>query len=63
MLESFLGAAKSFRIEQSEEFIELNELLFEISCHNLPPLESVQRGSGGTSILSPVCPIAINSHP
>ncbi|MHB8060643.1 MAG: hypothetical protein ACYDHO_07420 [Gaiellaceae bacterium] len=28
VLEVFLGAAKSFRIEKSEEFVELNKLLF-----------------------------------
>ena len=33
VLEFFLGAAKRFRIEKSEEFVELNELLIEIGCH------------------------------
>ena len=62
MLESFLSAAKSLCIEQAEEFIKLNELLFEIKCHNVPPPVLVQRDRRGTADISPIRAIAINFY-
>jgi hypothetical protein len=63
VLESFLSTAKSSRIEQAEELIKLNELLFEIGCHKVPPpVVLVQHSRRGTTAISPIRAIALSFY-